>query len=568
MAVAANITDDPRKYGLDTDEIQWMNGNGNPNWSPTPERVAQLNSLGYYKAETPTLKSAEGIATFYANAGTPAPTAEPTPVSTPAPTSGYQSAPTSTPYNVATLAPAAPPPDMVATPQEEQQSDLITKLQALNDQYATKSAYQTEQESLYGVDAKQATKNSLLATQRQLINEGIQAQLAVQQGQGVTTAIDNRQRDEKMRVNAINALSISSLIAAADGDLANAQLLADRAVAEKFDPIEAEINAKMNNLNLIRNDPKTTLQEQNRAQKQQAVLDQQAAAIAQQKSDMKDILSISADAAANGATAVQLQKIQAAKTPGEALQIMASFGLNTSTTEDKVLSVSEAKALGVPYGTKESEAYGTPTVPTTSNPYSSKTFIQSGTGQQVTGEQIMKGSYPSGTFFIDSKTGEQLSASQIKSATTTTGGTASKPITSGGLTISEQELNEVYTILQTGQSADGSQYGNPMGSDGFVDPAVYLKLLDQWKGNGGLLDDFLKKFPPNSFINPKNTWIGAELKNRGVNWKPAGQTSSTSSGFTEVEKRKLEQAGLTNATRQQQLDHLYGSKDGFDFDSL
>lgn len=38
----------------------------------------------------------------------------------------------------------------------------------------------------------------------------------------------------------------------------------------------------------------------------------------------------------------------------------------------------------------------------------------------------------------------------------------------------------------------------------------------------------------------------------------ASRAPSTEGGFTETEKRKLEQAGLSNATRQEQLDHLYG----------
>lgn len=34
--------------GLSIDEIQWINGNGNPNWEPAPARKAQLNAMGYY----------------------------------------------------------------------------------------------------------------------------------------------------------------------------------------------------------------------------------------------------------------------------------------------------------------------------------------------------------------------------------------------------------------------------------------------------------------------------------------------------------------------------------------
>jgi len=134
---------------------------------------------------------------------------------------------------------------------------------------------------------------------------------------------------------------------------------------------------------------------------------------------------------------------------------------------------------------------------------------------------------------------------------------SAKPMTSGGLTISADEKQEMYTILQTGKSNGGTPYGNAMGQDGFVDPAVYLQLMDQWRLNGGLLEDFTKDFPPEQFINPANTWVGTELKKRGVKW--GKEPAPASGGYSATEKRKLEQQGLLNAPRQQQLDALYGN---------
>jgi hypothetical protein len=136
-----------------------------------------------------------------------------------------------------------------------------------------------------------------------------------------------------------------------------------------------------------------------------------------------------------------------------------------------------------------------------------------------------------------------------------------KPVSSGALTLSQDEVDEAYTILKTGKAADGTLYGSPMGADGFIDPRVYLKLLDQWKQNGGLLDDFTKLYPPESFINPANTWTGTELQARGVPWEKNDEAD-----YTATEKRKLEQRlgpNWASQPRQAQLDALYAQDDDY-----
>lgn len=46
-------TDAMDAKGLTTDEVQWINGSGNPTWEPTPERQAQLAAMGYTKGNNP-----------------------------------------------------------------------------------------------------------------------------------------------------------------------------------------------------------------------------------------------------------------------------------------------------------------------------------------------------------------------------------------------------------------------------------------------------------------------------------------------------------------------------------
>jgi hypothetical protein len=134
-----------------------------------------------------------------------------------------------------------------------------------------------------------------------------------------------------------------------------------------------------------------------------------------------------------------------------------------------------------------------------------------------------------------------------------------KLFTSGTLTLTPDEDKEILNILQTGTTNTGTKYGNERGADGYVDPRVYLNLLDIWRQNGGQVSDFTGKYPPRDYINPKNAWIKGELESRNVAWNPAGKEPSSggSGGFSTTQKLKLEQAGLLNADRQKQLDFLF-----------
>jgi hypothetical protein len=189
------------------------------------------------------------------------------------------------------------PPTVALGPQDTKLSELTKRITSLNDEFSGKSAYQNEQNSAFGVDKAQAVKNSLVAQRQKILNDHAAAQLATQQGQGVTTAVDQRQRAEETRKAAIQELAVSSLIAGADGDLANAQLLADKAVKLKFDPIEAKIKAGLDNLNLIKNDPTTTAEEKARADTMTASLEAYKASLTQQRSVAEDVSKIATTAA-------------------------------------------------------------------------------------------------------------------------------------------------------------------------------------------------------------------------------------------------------------------------------
>lgn len=198
------------------------------------------------------------------------------------------------------------------TEQEGKASSLIKKLVTQNDSLVGKSAYQQEQETKYGVPAAQANINDLTAQLTALKNEAAAIPLQLQQqaaGKAITNTVLGAQENARLRTNAIAALGVSTLLAASQGQLANAQAMADRAVKAKYDPIEEQIQANKDNLQLIIDSPETTLQEKNRALQQQALQDAKAEVTATKKADSTTIQKWAIEAIANGAPTLDAQAI-------------------------------------------------------------------------------------------------------------------------------------------------------------------------------------------------------------------------------------------------------------------
>ncbi len=223
------------------------------------------------------------------------------------------------------------------TEAQQRESQLSQLLQGLNTQEAGKAAYQNQANTNAGVDTAQATVNDLKSKLDAITNEAATIKMTPQQNEGVTTAVDTRERNGALQTNAIAALAVSSLLNAANNSLATAQAQANKAVALIFDPIEAQIKADTANLNLIKNDPQTTLEEKQQADAQLAIKDAQTKAIADQKQNLADVFKIATDAAAHinsfhatttyKSASQALTAIQQAHTKEDALNIAASVGM-------------------------------------------------------------------------------------------------------------------------------------------------------------------------------------------------------------------------------------------------
>lgn len=68
------------------------------------------------------------------------------------------------------------------------------------------------------------------------------------------------------------------------------------------------------------------------------------------------------------------------------------------------------------------------------------------------------------------------------------------------------------TYSKEDQAEDSKALEISRGADGYVDPTLYEKLYKSWVNNGGLLKDFLAKFPPKNYVNPENDWLPIFLR--------------------------------------------------------
>lgn len=317
----------------------------------------------------------------------------------------------STQYQTPTQVPVYPVgsiPTMQITQPEQQAQDLTSQIQSLNDSLTGQSDYRAQQEAQQGISAKNQTITDLTSRLTALKNEALAIPLQLQQdatGRGVTTGGLQPIQTAALRNNAIQSLSTNSLLEAAQGNLASAMNMVDRAVAQKYDPIKEQIAAKTANLDLILKSPAYTLADKNRAAQQKAIQDAQSRALDQQKEDYGAAQALAAAAVKNNPNnpeaLMAAQKLLALDpaSPGylvQAFQLVGQYqtdpakvqadldahlqaraqlaqtqantalayaNIRKMQADNQVLSISDAKALGVPYGTTKAEAIAMGKVP-------------------------------------------------------------------------------------------------------------------------------------------------------------------------------------------------------------
>ena len=83
----------------------------------------------------------------------------------------------------------------------------------------------------------------------------------------------------------------------------------------------------------------------------------------------------------------------------------------------------------------------------------------------------------------------------------------------GGNGVMIKSGNLVYTRAKYAE--DSADLEASRGADGWADPNDYKLLYDEWVAKGGLLNDFIAKFPPALYINP-----GADETGQTNDWLP------------------------------------------------
>ena len=238
---------------------------------------------------------------------------------TPEPTLDFK---TSDPENI------YPVDSLQLTEPEQEVEKEIKDIQALNERTAGESAFRTEQEGASGISELQKTQADLSGQLKIIQAEAKQIPLQLQkeaEGRGITAGGLRPLETARLRTNAIQALGVSALLQASEGNLTTALELVDRAVAQKYDPIKEQIRIKKENLDLILKSPAYSIADKKRAQAQKDAQDAKEQQIKKQEDDEKEIQGYAIEAAKRGASTDILSRIQQARTPQEALQLAGFY---------------------------------------------------------------------------------------------------------------------------------------------------------------------------------------------------------------------------------------------------
>ena len=231
-----------------------------------------------------------------------------------------------------------PTPDLSLTKPEEDAENLIKDIEKLNLESAGESAFRTQKESEAGITGLAKTSedlsNQLKALQAQAEATKISPEF---EQKNTLSQFAEGERGRALRDIGVRALIVGANLQAAQGNLATALELVDRSVAQKFDPLNAEINAKMKNLQLIMSSPEFSLTDKKRAETTNRRLEAEKTQLENDRANSKKISEMAVTAASKGADAITLKKINdLLKNPtdenvAEAMKLAAPFSPETST---------------------------------------------------------------------------------------------------------------------------------------------------------------------------------------------------------------------------------------------
>ena len=240
---------------------------------------------------------------------------------TPTPTPAYVS-PTTSPI------PALPE---LSTIETQAQSET-EKLRQLISSSTGEAGFKAEQEQAVGLPGLEKVQRDLQAQLAQLSADSLAGTEQIRQRPTSVVAIQ-RETERFNREIAVKSLGLNALLEASRGNLATARDAVDRATGAKFDPLKAEIDARMKNLDLLIASPAYTAAEKKRAEAQRVRQQEELDKVGQDRADYQAVRQIAIDtidaAAKQGITldAVTINAIANAKDPIEAARLAAQTGV-------------------------------------------------------------------------------------------------------------------------------------------------------------------------------------------------------------------------------------------------
>lgn len=204
--------------------------------------------------------------------------------------------------------------------------DLMQRILGTSAQVGQKAQRTLQAEQQAGLPQFQTQLGDINSQLQALQKEALAIPLQLQEqatGRGVTAGGLAPIQTGQLRQNAIKSLTLSAIGQTLQGNIANAQATAQRAVDLEFAPLEAELNTLKTAYEM--NKDRLTRQDKKRADTLNLQIAERTRLLDEQKADKKTVLGFVAEASKNGAPAVLVQRASEMNNPSEALAMLSQY---------------------------------------------------------------------------------------------------------------------------------------------------------------------------------------------------------------------------------------------------
>lgn len=212
------------------------------------------------------------------------------------------------------------------TPAEQTSQGLMSRILGSVAKLGTKTEKTLQAEQNAGLPQFQTQLQDVNSQLQALQKEALAIPLQIQeqsQGRGVTAGGVAPIQTGQLRQNAIKSLTLSAIGQTLQGNIANAQTTAQRAVDLEFAPLEAELKTLETAYNM--NKDILERQDKKRADSLNIQIAERGRLLEDQKSDKKTVLGFVAEASKNGAPTQLVQQVSELNDPSKALAMLTGY---------------------------------------------------------------------------------------------------------------------------------------------------------------------------------------------------------------------------------------------------